>query len=241
MRFLANLGFLFPGRSLPDRIAAAAAAGFDGVEFHDDVQRHDAGAIAAALGGLAVGSLNLAMGETFGAAALPGLEARFLADLRAAEAAAQAVGARALHVVAGRGPADDAIYRANLRRALDETDRLLLIEPLCAAAVPGYHLAHLDQALEVVDAIGSPRLRVMFDWFHIATDLGPDAAAQALSRHRDRIGHVQLAAAPGRAEPAPALLAPIIDAGIETVGLEYRPTVPEAETLAALRQALTCP
>lgn len=239
MRFLANTGFLFPGLPVGARIDAAAAAGFDGVEFHDEVQGTDAPALAGQLTrhGLAVGSLNTAMGPGMGRAALPGQEAALAADVAAAERAAAAVGARAIHVLCGRGTGSDAVLVANLRRALDLTDRALLIEPICRAAVPDYHLSDLDQALAVLDAVGSPRVKLMFDWFHMATALGPQGAAAALAAWRGRIGHVQLAGVPGRNEPDPALVAMVRGLGFGAIGLEYRPTLPEAATLAGLRAA----
>lgn len=239
MIVLANTGFLFPGLPFPDRIRAAARAGFDGVEFHDEVQGHDPGAIAALLAetGLRMGALNIRMGASFGCAAHPGAERAFAADLQAAHAAAEAVGARAIHVLAGRGATDRAAYLANLRRALDLTDRDLLIEPISRAAMPDYHLHRLDDALAVADRLGSPRLRILFDWYHATAELGPDAAARALSLHRARIGHVQAASFPARAEPEPAQIATTRAAGFATLGLEYRPTMPEATALARLRGA----
>ncbi|WP_347267178.1 TIM barrel protein [Paracoccus sp. (in: a-proteobacteria)] len=239
MRFLANTGFLFTDLAFPERLDAAAAAGFDGVEFHDELQRHDPPAIADRLArlGLAVGSLNMRMGETVGLAALPGHEAAFAADLAAAEAAAQAVGARAIHVLAGRGATDEATFLANLRRALAATDRLLLIEPICAQAIPGYHLSRLEHACELAERLG-PRLRVMFDWYHAASELGEKAAAAALVGHRGLIGHVQAAALPGRNEPGIDIIARIRAAGFTAVGLEYRPLTDPAHHLAALRRTL---
>lgn len=239
MQLYANTGFLFPELAFAQRIEAAAAAGFDGVEFHDELQRADAPAIAALLArlGLGMGALNIRMGETAGCAALPGQETGFMADLAAAHAAAVCVGAPAIHVLAGRGTTDAATYRANLRRACDATDRLILIEPLCPQAMPGYHLARLADALELAAALG-PRLRVMFDWFHAATELGAAAAAEALLRHRPLIGHVQAASIPARAEPEPAILRRFRDAGCAAVGLEYRATRPPAQHLASLRAAL---
>lgn len=238
MRLLANLGFLFAGLPLVAQIEAAAAAGFDGVEFHDQVQRHDPAAVAAALaaGGLAVGAVNSGMGDSFGLAAMPRAEARFAADLAAAHRAAVAIGAPAIHIVAGRGQTDHDTYLANLRAALDLTDRTLLIEPISPQAIPGYHLASLAQALAVQDALGSPRIGILFDWFHMAATLGPAAAAAALATHRDRIGHVQLAAFPDRTEPGRDLMALAADCGFGAVGLEYRPGRPEAQALADLRR-----
>lgn len=240
MRFLANTGFLFAGLPFPDRIRAAAAAGFDGVEFHDEVQHHDAGAIAALLAetGLAVGALNIRMGQTAGCAALAGAERDFTADMQAAHAAAGAVGARAIHVLAGRGRTDHAAYLANLRRALDLTDRPILIEPISRAAMPDYHLNRLGQALEVLDSLGSDRVSILFDWYHMAAEFGADdAAALALAAHRARIGHVQAASFPGRNEPDPGLIGRTAALGFPAIGLEYRATMPERLGLQQARGA----
>lgn len=235
MKLLANTGFLFPALPFPDRLIAAAEAGFDGVEFHDEVQRHDAGAIADLLAqtGLAMGGLNIRMGTTAGCAAIPGAD--FGADMQAAHAAAVAVGAGAIHVLAGRGETDDRTYLHNLRRALDMTDRLILIEPISRAAMPDYHLRTLEQALMVRDTLGSARIKVLFDWFHITAEEGAEAAQTLLTRHHDAIGHVQGASFPQRNEPDTALIHQTAGAGFAVLGLEYRPTQAEGLTLARLR------
>lgn len=239
-RFLANTGFLFRDLPFPDRLGAAARAGFDGVEFHDEVQRHDTSAIAATLAetGLSVGALNIRMGETAGCAALKGAERAFVADMQSAHAAAQAVRARAIHVLAGRGETDRSVYLDNLRRALDLTDRQILIEPICAQALPGYHLQSLQDALDVQQRLGSARVAILFDWYHIAMAGDVAQAAQALSAHRDKIGHVQLASVPGRQEPARAMIAHTAALGFAALGFEYHPSQPEAHALPAFRQAL---
>lgn len=240
MRLYANTGFLFTDLPFPDRLRAAAAAGFDGVEFHDELPRHDAPAIAALLSqlGLTMGGLNIRMGDTAGLAALPGQEAEFMVDFLAAEAAARVVGAPAIHVLAGRGDSDAATYLANLRRAVQATDRVILIEPLSPQAMPGYHLSRLEDALELADLLGPP-VRVMFDWFHVATELGAQDARRALTRHAALIGHVQAASVPARNEPGPEILQIFRDAGCPAVGLEYRPTMAPARHLSALRAAQT--
>ena len=237
MKFFANTGFLFPRLDFADRIRAAAAAGFDGIEFHDEVQRHDTSAIADLLAqtGLEIGGLNIRMGTTAGCAAIKGAEAEFGADMRAAHLAAQAVGARAIHVLAGRGLTDRPTYLSNLRRALDLTDRMILIEPISRAAIPDYHLATLDEANAVIDSIGSARIRVMFDWYHIMAEMGARNAHKALLAHRAVIGHVQAASFPARAEPDQSLVAATASAGLHAIGLEYRPSMDEAAALARLR------
>ena len=97
MRFSANTGFLYKELPFLDRIRAAAAAGFDAVEFHDEAQGADPGALAAALAetGLPVLGLNVRMGETSGCAAIPGAEAQARADIDAAARVAEATSAPA--------------------------------------------------------------------------------------------------------------------------------------------------
>ncbi len=231
-RFSANLGFLFKDLPVADRIRAARAAGFDAVEFHDEVQSADRDALCAALKetGLPVCGINIRMGDTAGCAAIPGAEAAFRRDLDAAQAAAQAVGAPALHVLAGKtdGPTAAEVYRRNLRHALDATDLVILIEPICRAAMPGYFLHDLDQAQAVLDEIAHPRLRIMFDCFHIEMEHG-DCLAR-LRRHAGAIGHVQIASVPDRAEPDGGtldlgqVLMTLRDQGYGgAIGCEYRP------------------
>lgn len=230
----ANLGFLFTDLPFPDRIRAAADAGFSAVEFHDQAQADLAATCAAVqASGMAVMALNTRMGATMGAAALD--QAMFRADFAAALAAAQAVGARAIHVTAGRatGAAARACYLDNLGWALACTDRPLLLEPICAAAVPGYHLAGLDDFDAVAAALDHPQLRLLADWYHLGTALGPGAAL-ARMQGTGRLGHIQIARLPDRGDPTPealpewpALRALAAARGV-AVGLEYRPDQPVA-------------
>jgi 2-dehydrotetronate isomerase len=237
MIYLANTGFLFPELSFPDRIRAAAESGFDGVEFHDEVQRHDAAAIADLLAetGLLVGGLNIRMGTTAGCAALPGSEQDFVSDMCAAHAAAAAVQARAIHVLAGRGVTDRTEYLANLRRALDLTDRQILIEPISRTAMPDYHLNRIEDALEVIADLNTPRVAIMFDWYHVVAECGHEAAVMALDHHRADIGHIQAASFPDRNEPDLAMVEQTSALGFTTIGFEYRPTTQEKATLSMLR------
>lgn len=237
MKFLANTGFLFPNLAFPDRIRAAAEAGFDGVEFHDEVQRHDAAAIADLLAGtgLLVGGVNIRMGATAGCAAIPGSVQAFVSDMRAAHAAAEAVQARAIHVLAGRGVTDRTAYLANLRRALDLTDRQILIEPISRAAMPDYHLNRMEDALEVRSILGNPRVAILFDWYHVVAECGHAAAVTAFDRHHACIGHVQAASFPDRNEPDLAMVEQTSALGFTMIGLEYRPTMQEKAALSRLR------
>ena len=232
MRFSANTGFLWPELPFLERIRAASSAGFDAVEFHDEAQNADPTALRAALTetGLTVCGLNVRMGPTAGCAAIPGSEAQARADIDAAIQMADLVDAGAIHVLSGNTDAPEATETliANLRYALAQTNRTILIEPICRAANPAYFLHDLDQATGILAQVDHPRLKLLFDCFHIETEHGDCAARfQAVAQH---VGHVQIAGVPGRNEPNTGaldyrqLLPAMRAAGYAgAFGAEYRP------------------
>ena len=205
-RFSANTGFLWPALPFLERLERAAALGFDTVEFHDEAQREDPEALRERLAasGLRVAGLNVAMGETAGRAALAGEEARAREDILRALEVAERVEAGAVHVLSGRtGDETDGAARARyaeaLRFALERSSGLILIEPLCPEAMPGYHVDSFDKAVSLIEEIGHPRLKILFDCFH-AAHLEGDVGA-AFARLAPHVGHVQIASFPARAEP----------------------------------------
>lgn len=237
--FSANLGFLWSDRPLPYAIRAAAAAGFDAVECHFP-QLEDADAVAAVLSetGLPMISLNTWPGDRergdFGLAAVPGREDEARSAIREAVALAARLGARHVHVMAGRAEEGEAAHRtfvANLRLAADLAAKHgigILIEPINRGDVPGYFLTRTDQAAELIAEAACANVRMMFDCYHVQITEGD--VTRKLSLHLPSIGHVQIAAVPSRAEPDegeidyPRLLAGLTDMGYRgLVGAEYRP------------------
>lgn len=200
MLLSANLGFLWRDLPFLERIRRAAAAGFEAVEFHDHAQATGRAALIDVLHetGVRVVGLNTSM-QDGGLAGVPGREDHARADIDRAIATAEAIGARAVHVVAGeaQGPAAWATYRANLHYAVARAGPLtVLIEPLSEAARPGYLLHDLDRAVAIARETGA---RVMFDCFHVEMQHG-----DTLARFRDCVevvGHVQIASVPERREP----------------------------------------
>jgi hydroxypyruvate isomerase len=239
MRLSANTGYLFTDLPFPDRIRRAADAGFDAVEFHDEVQSGDARAIAAALAatGLPVLSLNARMGPGFGCAALPGQEEIALASFREALAAAEAVDARAIHVMAGTGVGSSGVFAANLARFADLTDRMVLVEPISQARVAGYVLSRVDDAARVLDLARRPNLGILMDVYHVLAER--DDPADLIARHGDRIAHVQIASFPARGAPGGEgpdyrnLIPEFRAAGLDALGCEFHPGdwVPDAADL----------
>lgn len=231
LRFSANLGFLWQDLPLPERIHAAARAGFDAVEFHDEAQNCDQALLRDILHqtGLPLCSLNTRMGQSAGCAALAGQEDQARRDIDAALDLARTLGAAAVHVLAGRGDGHRPAYLHALHHALDAGEQTILIEPLSRTAMPGYYLHDIVQAAGIVQEIGHPRLKLLFDCYHIAME-GHDVMA-SFAQHAALIGHVQIASVPGRNEPGTddsldyaRLLPDMRRAGYAgAFGCEYRP------------------
>lgn len=237
-RLAANISMLLTEHAFLDRIGAAAALGFRGVECQYPYD-HPAAAVAERLQahGLELALLNTPPGAGDGSrgwAALPGREAEFDLGLERALAYALTVGCRRIHVLAGRaapGPETDAAYITNLRRAAARAAPLgigLLIEPLNAQDQPGYFLRSTGQAVALLDRIGHEAVALQFDFYHCQISEGALAAhAEALIK---RYRHVQIAGVPGRHEPDngeinyPYLLELLDRLGYDGwVGCEYRP------------------
>ena len=237
MSFSANLGFLFTELSLPEAIRAAGRAGFEAVECHFpyDTPPEE---VRAALDetGLPMLGLNTGRGDTgrgeFGLSALPGREADARAAIDQAVDYAHAIGAGAVHVMAGRtggGEAAEAAFRANLAHACDRAEGLtVLIEPINHRDAPGYHLSTVEHAAEIIGALGRDNLKIMFDGYHVQIMQGD--LIRRFEAHRNLVGHVQIAAVPDRGEPDegevhyPNLVAAIRAMGYAApIGAEYKP------------------
>ncbi|MCB1394676.1 MAG: TIM barrel protein [Rhodobacter sp.] len=240
MRFSANLGFLWTDRPLPEAIRAAAHAGFDAVECHWPYETPPADMRAAlADTGLPMLSLNTRPGDSFGLAALPGPAGRAAIDEGLDYAAA--IGAGAVHVMAGTG-GSLGIFADNLHHACTRAAPLgltVLIEPLNPRDAPGYTLGTLDQAAALIEALNHPALKILFDCYHIARIDGPAAVAPRFDALRAQIGHVQFAAVPDRGAPDHgdldyAALLPSLD-WTGPFGAEYRPAGPTDDSLAWLK------
>ncbi len=239
IKLSANLGFLWTDRSLPDAIKAAKAAGFDAVECHwpYDVS---AAEVSAALEetGLPMLGLNTLRGNTQagenGLSALPGREAEAKAAIDQAFDYAESIGCANVHVMAGMTDKSDAAKKtfiANVQYASERaasTGRNVLLEPLNRFDAPGYHLATLDDAREVLDLVGENNVKIMFDCYHLQI-MGGDLVRRFASV-AEQVGHVQFASVPGRNEPDMGeinyvwLLNEIAELGFSSpFGAEYKP------------------
>lgn len=235
-RFAANLDLLFCERPLPERFAAAAAAGFEAVEILRPYD-HPPEALAAALaeGELTAALINTPAGDweagERGFAAVPGAEARFAEGLDRALACARALGARRVHLMAGIAEGDAArrTYVENLRRACAAApEQIFTLEPINSRDMPGYHLNRTDDARQVIEAVGAGNLRLQLDLYHAQIMEGD--LTRRIEALAPLIGHVQIAGVPDRHEPDRGELA--LGHLLETldrvgydgfIGCEYRP------------------
>lgn len=238
LRFSANLGFLWNDMALPDAIRRAKAAGLEAVECHWPYEQ-DADAVRQALDetGLPMLGINTWKGSRegdFGLAALPDRIADARAAIEQAFAYGAKIGASAVHVMSGRakGVAGAAeTFAENLSFACDQAARhgmMVLIEPINQRDAPGYFLSDVEHAADVVDALGRPELKIMFDCYH--TQIVQGDLLRRFEKFKERIGHVQIAAVPSRAEPDEGevayerVLAAIDAMGYAGyVGAEYKP------------------
>ena len=250
LRFSANLGFLWKDLPLVDAIAAAAAAGFDAVECHwpFDVPPAELRRTLDSHG-LPMLGLNTRRGDPargdFGLAAVPGREADARAAIAEALTYARDAGIGAVHVMAGRAEGTEAraTFLDNLRHAFDLSEpagTTILIEPLNAHDAPGYFLPDTDTARDIIETLASPRLRLMFDCYHVGRTEG-DVVGR-LHACRDLIGHIQFAAVPDRGPPDTGTLdyGPVFDAirdigWSRPLGAEYRPDGATEASLGWLR------
>jgi hydroxypyruvate isomerase len=249
-KLAANISMMFPDRPLIDRIDAAHALGFRGVECQSPyaVPAPDMAARLAAAG-MEMVLINVPPGEGAadrGFAALPGDPAPFLASLDRALAYARAVRCPCIHVLAGRQAADEAAaerFAANLRLAAERAGAgvTLLIEPLNAGDNPGYFLRTTGQAVALLDRIARDNVKLQFDFYHCQITEG--GLADHAERLLGRYAHVQIAGVPGRHEPDNgeinyAYLLELLDRlGYDGwVGAEYRPAGDTAAGLGWARR-----
>ncbi|MBC7282305.1 2-oxo-tetronate isomerase [Hoeflea sp.] len=240
-RFAANLSMMFTEHAFPDRFEAAAAAGFEAVEFlfpyeypaRDIAARRVGAGLEQALFNLPPG--DWARGER-GLAALPERKAEFRQSVRTALDYAAVIGAPRLHMMAGladpgRSP-HRAAYRDSLAFAADaaaERGVEVLIEPINGRDMPGYFLHDFDYAADLIADLGRENIKLQFDIYHRQILCGD--VIRGLEDLLPIIGHVQIASVPHRNEPGLGelddfrVLRALDDLGYQGfVGCEYRPS-----------------
>jgi hydroxypyruvate isomerase len=228
--------FAEDGAPVPERVRRAAAAGFEGVElWHWRDKDLDALGEAARSSGLAI--VMMLVEPQVPIVAAERLE-EFVVAAEESARAAVALGCATLVVSSGEvlpgvpAAEQDAAIVAALRAGGEIAGRYgltLLFEPLNDTDHPRFFVTGTAHGLRLVDAAGSPHVKLLYDVYHSAV-MGEDPGAPIAGRG-DAIGHVHVADHPGRHEPGtggidwPLVLRRLDEAGYSGyIGLEYRPT-----------------
>jgi hydroxypyruvate isomerase len=255
IRFDVNCSILFTELPLLARPAAAAAAGFDAVEFWWPFSRpvphdHEADAFLAAIAdaGVSLAALNFAGGDLTagdrGWLSHPDRSADVRDNVEAAVAIAGRAGCTVLNALYGNRQdgvpeaEQDEVAAENLAVAAGAAASVgatVVVEALNSAESPRYPLVSAAAAVAVIDRVraegGVTNVAFLADFYHLGM-MGEDLAG-VLAAYADRIGHVQIADVPGRGAPGTGtiafgpLLAELAGLGYRgRVGLEYKPGDP---------------
>ncbi|MGI9335280.1 MAG: 2-oxo-tetronate isomerase [Gammaproteobacteria bacterium] len=248
-RFAANLSMMFNELPFLDRFAAAADAGFEGVEFLFPYREKPA-VVAGKLRGAGLEQVlfNMPPGDwergERGIATLPGREREFEDGVEQALEFAEVLGCPRLHMMAGipgEVAHEDAwrCYVDNLRRAAELAAPCgckIMLEPINNRDMPGYFMNLSGDARRALEQAGADNTGLQFDLYQcqiMEGDLG-----RHLRELMPIVEHMQIAGVPGRHEPDvgeinhPFLFDLIDELGYEGwIGCEYRP---RAETVAGL-------
>lgn len=127
--------------------------------------------------------------------------------------------------------------------AAEEAGVTLLLEPLNSRLFAVMYLVSAKLGLDLVEAVGSPNLRLLYDVWHSAV-MGEDMA-EVLAGRIDLVAHVQVADMDDRNEPGTGtldwagIMQTLRDLGYSgAIGLEYFPTLPMDQSLALTRKKL---
>lgn len=243
-----SLEYMFheAGERLEDRMAAAAAAGFDKVEIFTTANR-DVPSLRKALDETGCTLVSTVTDPRIQLCLEPNHEA-FREMFAQAVADAEVLGCR--KVVVPSGSAVPYLKRpmqlATVAKAIASVVPLaeargvtILLEPVNTRVDhPGVLFGMTEDAVAVIEQVGSPSVKLLYDLYHSITEReDPFTVLPQVARH---VGHIQVADAPGRGEPGsgnadwPALLKLIESVGYKGgIGLECSPTGPD--TVAALR------
>ena len=258
-KFCANLTLLFNEHAFMDRFAAAARAGFKGVEYLF-LYAHPREQLAEALQkhGLTQVLHNLPAGDwdkgERGIACHPDRVGEFQDGVGKAIEYAKALQCTQLNCLAGvcpDAPAERqrAAFVTNLKFAalkLRAAGIKLLIEPINTRDISGFFLTRSAQALDIIREVGSDNLFLQYDIYHMQVMEGD--LADTIEANLALIPHMQLADNPGRNEPGtgeinyPFLFRHIDSIGYAGwIGCEYKPKATTVEGLGWARPYLTPP
>ncbi|WP_017579624.1 hydroxypyruvate isomerase family protein [Nocardiopsis valliformis] len=258
--YTVNCSLLFTELPVNERPQAARDAGFHAVEFWwpfetatPEQAEIDAFVTALDNAGVRLSGLNFFAGQLpgpdRGVLSHPSRTAEFLANTAVVAQIAERTGTTGFNALYGLrqdgvDPAEqDRLALENTVAAANAVAKVggtVLVEPLSGS--DDYPLKTAAEGLAFVAKVreaGAENVALLADFFHLAVN-GDDVAA-VVRDHAAEFGHIQIADAPGRGEPGTGelpideLLTAAQAGGYRgLVGLEYKPTVPSAQSFGWL-------
>ena len=247
----ANLSMLFTELDFPDRFAAAAKAGFKGIEYlFPYAYEPDELASKLQQNNLVQVLFNLPAGDwdagERGIACDPVRINEFREGVDKAISYADVLGNDRINCLAGIPPEGIDTQTArqtlvgNLQYAaekLKSANIRLMIEAIKTIDIPGFFINNTIQATEIRERVGSDNLFLQYDIYHMQIMEGD--LARTIENNLDAIGHIQLADNPGRHEPGTGeinyhfLFKHLNRIGYQGwVGCEYKPATTTDEGLS---------
>ncbi|MDP6071573.1 MAG: hydroxypyruvate isomerase [SAR202 cluster bacterium] len=249
-KFAANLTMLYNEVDFLDRFAAAASAGFKGVEYLFPYD-YDKDLLAELLAkhGLTQVLHNLPAGDwgagDRGNACDPDRVGEFQEGVGRAVEYARTLGCPMVNCLAGIPPrtvSADKVHSTligNLQFAAAELEAAgirMLIEPINTIDIPGFHITSTKQGRSIINDTGSGNLFLQQDIYHMQIMEGD--LARTIQANLDIIRHMQIADNPGRNEPGtgeinyPYLFEAIDEMDYDGwIGCEYKPKTTTEEGL----------
>ena len=241
---------IFEGMNSIEALQQVKAAGFNAFEFWHWKER-DLGALAKkaeslelSCSGFCTSPFNLTD---------PSQRDVFLQGLKESIAQTKKIGARFLITQSGSDTGESRSFQKQsiidgLKAAaplLEGAGVTLLLEPLnWKIDHPGIYLEYSDEGFEILNAVGSPCVKLLFDIYHQQITEGD--IIRRISSHINEIGHIHCAGNPGRHELDTGeldyrrIFKAIEDAGYKgRVGIEYFPVVNPLAGLKRLQELIS--
>jgi len=245
MNFAFCLEMLYTEQPFIDRLAVARKDGIKLLEFWDWRDK-DLDALRKKMDQLDMKVMNLSGNRNYGMID-PQELAPFLAEVRETSAVAKRLGCSTLMLLVqslesdggGRLPStklseqeiDQNIIKAGKKvgKLADELDLDIVIEPLNDTLDhPRYRLQSSAKAFEIINAIDHPRVKILYDIYHMA--MQNENVLADIEKNIETIGYFHVADKPGRMEPGtgeidyPAIFSLLKSLNYQgTVGFELMP------------------
>lgn len=249
MRFSVCIDMIYSDLPLAERVAKVAALGYDAVEFWRWTNK-DLDELEQALEQHSVQVAGFCV-DPMGRIVDPASHELFLDGVRESVKVAQRLGAGALIVTTGQ--AREGVPRHEQRAAVIEALKAaapiaeaagvtLVLEPLNTLVDhAGYYLVSSAEGYEIVDAVNSPRVKLLYDCYH--QQISEGNLIGNLRQNLAKIGHIHVADVPGRNEPGTGeinyanLFRALDESGYRGfIGLEFRPKAGVEQALEQVKR-----